>query len=300
MASTIWKGYLTFGMISVPVRLYAAARTERISFHMLHRKCGTRIRQQLWCPLDKEVVDRKDIVKGHEIEDGRYVLVEPEDLEKIEPESARTIDVLEFVKEEELDPVYLDASYYLVPEEPGEKAYYLLQNVLDDLGVDGVAKLVMHQREHIVVIRPAMGGMMLHTIFYEDEVRKVEEYGEPGKGVKVTDKELEMGRTFVKALQAKFDPARYHDQYRANVEKMLEEKAKGEAVTEVPKSAPVPVMDLMAALKASLAATRGEEVEEQPKVEDGHGKGRHRPTRKRTHESHEDFKSRGSSKAHKR
>lgn len=284
MASTIWKGYLTFGMISVPVRLYAAARSETISFHMLHEKCGSRIKQQLWCPVDEEIVQRKDIVKGYEIDEGTYVTVDEKDLEKIQPESARTIDVLEFVPAKELDAMYLDTSYFLVPDEAGTKAYYLLQSVLEEMDVEGVARLVMHQREHIVAVRPSQGGLMLHTLFFEDEVRKVDDFGKRGH-IRVTEKELEMGKTFVKALITKFDPSKYKDEYRAAVEKMLEEKAAGKEITAAPEVKTAPIMDLMAALKASLDQTGDKSP---AKARAAIEKAREQPA----HKSREDFKKR--------
>lgn len=254
MAATIWKGHLTFGLVSVPVRLSAAAREEHISFNMLHKKCGSRIKQQLWCPVDEEVIERKDTVKGHEIADGTYVYVEQEDLEKIEPASSKTIDVQEFVKLEEVDPVYFNTSYYLVPEGAGTRAYHLLKQVLEEAKYVGIARIVLHQREHAVIVRPGMGGIMLHTMYYPDEIRVAEDFGEEaGKaGPTVTKKELEMGEMFVKSLAAKFEPEKYHDQYRKNVETLLKAKAEGQTVTAPEQPTVAPVMDLMAALKASL------------------------------------------------
>lgn len=251
MAATIWKGHLTFGLVSVPVRLHAAAREEHISFNMLHEKCGSRIKQQLYCPVCEKVIERKDTVKGHEIGDGRYVIVEPEDLEKIEPPSSKTIDVQEFVKMEDVDPIYFNTSYYLVPEGAGTKAYYLLLRVLEDSKYVGIARIVMHQREHVVVVRPGMGGIMLHTIYYENEIRKVEDFGED-RDVSIGKKELEMGEMFIKSLSAKFEPDKYFDQYQKNVETLLAAKARGKSVTAPEQPTVAPVMDLMAALKASL------------------------------------------------
>lgn len=300
MASTLWKGFLSFGMISVPVRLYAAARPETISFHMLHRACNTRVRQQLWCPVDEVVIDRKDTVKGYEIDDGRWVVVEPSDLEKIEPPAARTIDVLEFVPQDELDPVWLDASYWMVADEAGEKAYRLLAQVLAELRLDGVARLVMHQREHIVIVRPSDGGLMLHTAFHADEVRKVEGWGESKDASPLDERELEMGRMFVKALQGRFDPSRYPDRYRQSVRRMIEEKVKGEAVTEAPKAAPVPVYDLMAALKASLQnlpAKDGEPSKVSSPDEAAPAGARKGASRSSGRAPHEDFKPRARPRA---
>src|SRR5204863_7043012 len=140
MAASVWTGYLTFGLISLPVRLYSGARGTRVSFHMLHRDDNTRIKTQLYCPADERVVERSEIVKGYEYRKGEYVIVEPEEIRKIEPKTSKAMEILEFVKTDEVDPIYFEASYYLVPEEGGRKPYALLQKALDDSGYLGVAK----------------------------------------------------------------------------------------------------------------------------------------------------------------
>jgi DNA end-binding protein Ku len=268
MAATIWKGYLTFGLISVPVRIYAAARTERIEFHLIHEKCGTRIKQQIYCPHCKKVVDRKELVKGHELDNGKFVVIEPGELDKVAPESSRAIEVMSFVHMDDVDPIYLDTSYYLVPEEEGEKAYYLLQKAMEDSGYAGVARLTMHEREHVVVVRPAMGGLVLHTIFYARDVRKVEGFGNKSRA-RLSDKELDMAKTFVKSLAGDFKLDQYEDTYRENVEKLIAAKAKGHTIEVEVTEAPKPALDLMAALKASLEQGK---KSEQPETSQPHPK----------------------------
>ena len=179
MASSVWSGYLTFGLISMPVRLFSGARGNHISFHMLHRDDNTRIKQQLWCPHDERVVERSEIVKGYEYRKGEYVIIEPEEIKKIEPKTAKAMEILEFVKASEVDPIYFESSYFLTPEEAGRRPYALLAKALEETEYVAIAKLTMHNREYTVFLRPYKGGMMLHTMYYKDEVRDLENFGRP-------------------------------------------------------------------------------------------------------------------------
>src|SRR5690348_4689432 len=172
MAASVWTGYLTFGLISMPVRLFSGARGTCISFHMLHRDDNTRVKQQLYCPSDEKVIDRSEIVKGYEFRKGEYVVVEPAEIKKIEPKTAKTMEILEFVKQEEIDPVYFESSYYLAPDEAGRKPYTLLSRAMKETGFVAIAKLAMHNREYTVFLRPYEQGLMLHTMFYEEEIRE--------------------------------------------------------------------------------------------------------------------------------
>lgn len=252
MAATLWKGHLTFGLISVPVKMFAAARTESVSFNQIHGACGSRIKQLTHCPTCDRTVERKELLKGYEIESGRYILVDEAELEKMTPPSGKTLEVQSFVKLEEVDPVYFNTSYYLVPDgAAGEKAYYLLMLALKNAAYAGIARLTLHQREHIVIVRPALDGLMLHTLYYSDEVRKVEEYGHPEK-VQVSEKELELAAMFINALAAPFDASEHRDHYRENVLQMITARAAGQEVTLPPAAPRAPIMDLMAALKASI------------------------------------------------
>ena len=165
MAASVWSGYLTFGLISMPVRLFSAARGGRVEFHMLHRDDHVRIKQQLYCPQDQRVVTRDEIVKGYEYGKGEYVVIEPADIRKIEPKTTKAMEILEFVKSSEIDPVYFESSYYLVPEEAGERPYALLTRALEDSEYVAIAKLSMHNPEYTVFLRPMNNGLMLHTMY---------------------------------------------------------------------------------------------------------------------------------------
>jgi DNA end-binding protein Ku len=251
MATSVWKGFLTFGLVSIPIRLFSAARGERISLNQLHKVCNSRIKMPLFCPTCDRMVERSEIVKGYEYEKDQYVLFNEDELDKIEPESARTMEILEFVKIDEVDPLYFDASYYVTPEDEGKKAYQLLLEALGETGYCAIAKLSMHQREHIVIIRPRAEGMTLHTMFYQNEIREVAEYGGKNK-VEVKAAEKKLAVQLIESLAATFEPQKYHDEYQQSMKGLIEAKQKGQEVAEVTHAKLAPVIDLMDALKKSI------------------------------------------------
>ncbi len=253
MATSVWKGYLTFGLISIPIRLFSAARTERISLNQLHNVCKTRIRMPLYCPHCEKQVPRNEIVKGYEYEKDQYVLFNEEELDKIEPQSARSMEILEFVKVVEIDPLYYDASYYVTPEDEGKKAYQLLLAAMEESGYAAIAKLTMHQREHIVVVRPRANGMTLHTMYYTNEIREVAEYGQSDKSAEPKPQEKKLAEQLIESLAAKFEPEKYKDQYQESMRGLIEAKQQGQEVAEAPHPKLAPVIDLMEALKKSIA-----------------------------------------------
>ncbi|MGH9647077.1 MAG: Ku protein [Bryobacteraceae bacterium] len=251
MASSVWSGYLTFGLISMPVRLFSGARSSGISFNQLHRTDHQRVKQQLICSADGQVLERSDIVKGFEYRKGEYVIVEPEEIKKIEPQTAKTMEILEFVKSEEVDPVYFESSYYMMPEEAGRRPYALLTKALEESEYVAIAKLTMHNREYTVFLRPHKGGLMLHTMYYKEEVREVEGFGAPD--VEIKDAEIKVAHQLIEALADEWDPDKFHDEFQDNLKKLIETKLEGGTVqaVEQPKKL-APVVDLMAALKESL------------------------------------------------
>lgn len=237
----------------MPVRLYSGARSEHVSFHMLHRDDLSRIKQQLYCPVDDRVVERSEIVKGYEYRKGEYVVVEPDELKKIEPKTAKAMEILEFVKADEIDPIYFESSYYLLPEEAGKRPYALLHKALEESGYLGIAKLTMHNREYTVFLRPHDGGIMLHTMYYQNEIREVEHFGETDQELKAA--EVKIANQLIQALAADWQPEKYQDTFQENVKRLIKARLEGEEVEEVEKPRPKPVVDLMAALKQSLAQT---------------------------------------------
>ncbi|HXF14310.1 MAG TPA: Ku protein [Terriglobales bacterium] len=256
MAASVWSGYLTFGLISIPVRLFSGARSSGISFHQLHRDDLTRVKQQLICPLENKVLDRSEIVKGYEYRKNEYVVVEPEEIKQIEPKTAKNMEIIEFVKTSEVDPVYFDSSYYMMPEEAGRRPYALLTKALEESEYVGIAKLTMHNREYTVFLRPHEGGLMLHTMYYEEEVRKVEGFGAPDVDLK--DAEVKVAHQLIEALAAEWEPEKFKDDFQENLKNLIQTKLEGGKIAEVEKPKKIaPVVDLMAALKQSLAQMEG-------------------------------------------
>jgi DNA end-binding protein Ku len=253
MASSTWKGYLSFGLLSIPIRLFTAARGERISLNQLHEVCHSRIKMPLFCPTCDRKVERSEIIKGYEYEKDQYVLFSEEDLDKMEPESARAMEILEFVKVEEIDPLYYDASYYLTPEDEGKKAYSLLLKAMEESGYAAIAKVTMHQREHIVVIRPRAEGMTLHTMFYQSEIREVAEFSHQDK-VEPKDAEKKLATQLIESLAAPFEPEKYRDEYQESMKAMIAAKQKGQEVAATVHPQRAPVIDLMDALRKSINA----------------------------------------------
>ncbi|MGA3016795.1 MAG: Ku protein [Bryobacteraceae bacterium] len=254
MASSVWKGHLTFGLVSFPIRLFSAARSETISFNLLHKDDHSRIRQVTYCQAEDKPVPRSELVKGYEYEKDHYVEIEDEDIKKVAPKTAKVMEILEFVKGGDVDPVYLESSYYVAPDEGGEKPYALLFQALRESSYYGVAKVAMHNREHIVILRPGAKGILSHTMYYQDEIRQVEEFRTDTSLVK--DKELAMAKMLISSLEAEFEPQKYHDDYRKNLQKMIEDKIEGRKVVATPETHIAPVIDIMEALKKSLAEKR--------------------------------------------
>jgi DNA end-binding protein Ku len=264
MAVSIWKGSITFGLVSIPIRLYAAARSKRTPLHQLHNKCHTRLKQPLFCPTCNRSVERSEVIKGYEYEKGQYVLIEPGEIKKITPASAQTMDILAFVDESQVDPIYFDSSFLAVPEPPGAKAYRLLIKALEDTNRMGVAKLTMHQREYTVFLRPRKHGLTLHTMFYSNEIATVAEYGKY-EDTKLNPQEVKLAEQLVQSLAADFNPREYRDVFQERLDALIEAKLKGRSIAASPEVPRAPVIDIMQALKKSLAATSKHE-EARPEV----------------------------------
>jgi DNA end-binding protein Ku len=234
--------------------LYSAARSESISFNQLHKHDGSRVKQVLYCQAEDKPIPRSEIVKGYEYEKDRYVVIEDEEVKKVAPQTAKVMEILEFVKAEQVDPIYLETSYYMAPDEAGEKPYALLFDALKKTGYAGVAKIAMHNREHIVILRPGANGVLMHTMYYNHEIRKVDEFRTDLSLVK--EKELALATNLIEALAGDFDASKYHDSYRDNLLRMIEAKKEGQEVVATPEPQQAKVIDIMEALKASLAMAK--------------------------------------------
>jgi DNA end-binding protein Ku len=253
MASTVWKGYISFGLVSVPVRLYAAAREEHVSFNQIHEVCGSRIKQQIFCPTCNRVVERSELAKGYQVDRDAYVLVSNDELKTLEAASTEAMEITQFVNLSEVDPIYFQSSYYSAPEDPGRRAYALLLQAMEKLNVAAIAKVTLHAREQIVLMRPYHNGIVLHTLYFAAEVREVAEYGKT-ENMTLQKPEIQLAEQFIEQLKAGFNPEQYKDQYQDRVLALVETKRAGQVVAGQPEKVKLaPVIDLMEALKKSIA-----------------------------------------------
>lgn len=254
MPHSIGSGTISFGLVSIPVKFYTAASSQAVSFNQLHAKCGSRIKQQLFCPVCNEKVERSDLVKGYEFAKDQYVQLTEEELKALEGDASKTIDIAEFVPLPNVDPIYFEKTYYLGPDKGGDKAYRLLASAMAKTDRVAVAKFVMRGKESLVLIRPAQDGLMLHTMYFADEVRN---FGEIDKGAsaKIKDGEMDLAVKLVEDLSnTEFKPEQYQDEYRLRVLDLVNMKVEGKEVTAAaPEVQHAQVIDLMEALKESLA-----------------------------------------------
>ena len=259
MPRPIWSGSISFGLVNVPVKLFTAVRKKTVRFHQLHAADGARIQQRRVCSVDGEEVPFEDIAKGYELYPGQYVLIEPEELDSLDPEATQTIDIEDFVDLSEVDPLYYDASYYLVPDARGAKAYRLLLDAMRNSGRVGIARVVMRTKQYLCAVRPVGEALVLTTMNFADEVVGQEEVeGLPGPQ-EAGERELKMAEALIDSLSTGWQPDKYEDTYRERVLALIEAKAEGQELVTQPAAAPTaPVIDLMAALEASLAQSRGE------------------------------------------
>jgi DNA end-binding protein Ku len=284
---SLGSGTISFGLVSIPIRMYTAASSAGVSFHMLHAKCGSRIKMQQFCPVCNEVVDRSALVRGYEFAKDQYVRFTDEELKTLEGEASKVIDISEFVPLPMVDPIYFEKTYYLGPDKGGEKAYRLLADAMAKTDRVALAKFVMRGKESLVLIRPAQNGLMLHTMYFADEVR---DFGEVDKGqsAKIREGELELALRLIDELSHdEFKPERYEDEYRQRVLEVVNQKVEGKEVTAAaPEVQRAQVIDLMDALKQSLAKRGGAEgaraapVEKRPPVKAKRGAASDKPASK--------------------
>ena len=264
MPRSIWNGVISFGMVSIPVKLYTATQSKDISFHLLHKECNTRLQQLRWCPTHERAVEWSEVARGYEYARDEHVILTEEDFEKLPLPSKQTVELSAFVKAEEIDPVYYEKSYYLEPDAKGIKPFALLMTALREKGLTGIAKIAVRNKEQLCALRPMDGTLILETLFYPDEIR-VEKTELPD--VKISEKELEMAYTLIDLLSEEFEPEKYKDEYREALMKVIEAKLEGEELPEVAAAGPAKVTDIMSALRASVEAAKkrkkGDEDEEE-------------------------------------
>lgn len=261
MPRPIWTGSISFGLVNVPVKLFSATESHTVRFHQFERGTGERVRQKRVAAQSGHEVPYEDVVKGYEVASGEHVIVEPDELEAVEPKKTRSIDIEDFIDLDAVDPVYFQKTYHLAPaNEAAAKPYELLRRTMTDADRVGVARFVMRSKEYLAAIRPADGVLVLETMFFADEVRdpaEISELGYVDDDIELRDRELAAAAQLVESLTAEWDPSRYEDTYRARVLELIEQKAAGESVvTETPEEPPQ-VIDLMAALERSVNEAKG-------------------------------------------
>jgi DNA end-binding protein Ku len=275
MARAIWSGAISFGLVNVPVKLYTATSPKSVRFHQLSAKTGARIKQKRVDASTGEEVAYEDIVKGYELSPDRYVMIEPEELEALDPQATRTIDIEEFVDLAEIDPIYYDHSYYLAPTAGGAKAYRLLLDAMREAGKVGLGRVVIRSKQQLCALRPTGQVLALTTMLFGDEVLPADRLDELDAiaEAQASERELRMAEQLIDSLSAEFEPEKFHDEYRERVLELIEAKASGQPIeAPAPQDEPAAAPDLMAALEASLAAVRAEEEPAKPKRAAAKGK----------------------------
>jgi DNA end-binding protein Ku len=265
MPRAIWTGAISFGLVTVPVKLYSAVNRKTVRFHQLSGKTRTRVQQKRVDTETGEELEYQELLKGYELGPERYVVVTPEELDTLAPEKTKTIDIEDFVELSQIDPIYYDHPYYLAPGNGGAKPYSLLLSAMEATSKVAIARVVIRSKEQLVAIRPVAGVLAMATMLFADEVLSpegIEDMPDPAK-LKASARELEIAKQLVDSLASDFEPERYHDTYREQVLELIERKAQGEEITvQAPAEAPrEPTPDLMSALKASLEAVRAHDAD---------------------------------------
>jgi DNA end-binding protein Ku len=257
---TIWNGSISFGLVSIPIGLAIATQRSDVAFRTLHRECGTPIKQKRYCPFHERDVEADELVKGWEVSKGEFVLVEEEDLESVALQRSQSIEILRFVKLEEVDPVYFDRTYYLAPASAAaqRRPYVLLLRAMQESGMAAIGKFVLWGKENLCLIRPIGDTLALETLFFAEDVRSRAEVEEAVAETEVKDPELDLARQVIESLVGEFDAEEFENEYRRDLRAMLEAKLAGEEITRPEPVPEAPVVDLMEALRKSVAETKGQ------------------------------------------
>jgi DNA end-binding protein Ku len=257
MARAMWKGAIQFGLVTIPVKLYLATESRAgVSFNMLHEKDLSRIQMKIWCPEDEEIISRSETVKGFEYAPDQYVVITDEDLEKLPLKTVRSIEIEQFVERDDAQEHvrFVKQSYYLEPDKVGRKAFSLLRSVLAEKGLSAICKVVIKDREALASLDPFDETLILSTLYWPDEIRSVKELDVPADAAEFKPAEMAMAEQLVAAMTRPFDPNNYHDEYREALLQIIEAKVEGRETVEAPVAEPANLVDLMAALQASVAA----------------------------------------------
>jgi DNA end-binding protein Ku len=250
----IWAGTISFGMVSIPVRLYTATQSHDVHFHLLHKADNVRLKNIRWCPKHERAISWEDTVRGYEYAKGKYVAISEDDLEHLPVKTVHSVEISDFVKLEDVDPIYYDKAYYLAPEETGIKAFALLRQALEETGRAAVAKVAIRDKENLCLVRPYEGVLSMETMLYANEIRSTKEI--EADHAKVSPKELQMAVSLIENLSDTFDPESYGDEYQQALKKVIKAKVEGAPLPEAPAAKEGKVVDLMEALRASIEQTK--------------------------------------------
>lgn len=256
MMHTMWKGSISFGLVHIPIKLYSATENKDIKLRMIHKECNSPIKYERTCPVCNKEVENNEIVKGYEYEPGKFVLLDAEDFEKLEQEQTKSVEIIDFVKLAEIDPIYFNRSYFIGPNENGQKAYTLLKQAMEQSGKIGVAKITIRSKQHLAVVRVYKTVLVLETIYFPDEVRNVDQVPSIPEALELTKKEMDTAIQLIEQLTTPFEPEKYTDDYRNALTELIQGKITGNEV-KITKDAPkANVVDLMDALQASIDQTK--------------------------------------------
>lgn len=270
---TMWKGSISFGLVNIPIKMFAATEDRDIHFKYIHNKCKTPIKNERVCPTCNEKVTPNDIVRGYEYEPGHFVIIEDKDIDAVRPATAKTVEILDFVNLKEIDPIYFEKSYYLSPQENGgSKAYNLLRQAMNNTGRIAIARITIRDKQSLAVLRVLKNILILETIFFPDEVRDIKQVPGIPENTSVDERELQMAEQLIENLTAEFKPEKYKDDYREALLAMIHQKIEGEEIVSAPEAPQRNVIDLMAALQASLKRT--EAFRQEAKADSGNKKER--------------------------
>jgi DNA end-binding protein Ku len=258
MPRSIWRGAISFGMVSIPIRLYTATDSKDVSFNMLHKPCHTRIKLQRYCPAEETVIEWGDVERAYEYAKDQYVVLDDADFEKVPVSTTHTIEITSFVSLAEVDPQYYEKAYYIEPEAVGKKPYALLLRTLQETGRVAVAQVSLRQKEQLTLLRPRGNVILMHTMFYPDEVKATDDLALPGEDVTLTEGEMKMAHALVDMLTAEFEPAQYHDNYREQLLAIIEQKVNGQVIAAPAAPQGAKAADLMATLRASIEEAKKE------------------------------------------
>jgi DNA end-binding protein Ku len=263
----IWTGTIAFGMVSIPVRLYSATESHDVHFHLLHKEDNVRLKNIRWCPKDEKPIAWDDTVRGYEYAKGKYVAIDEEDLEHLPMKTVHSVEITDFVKLADVDPIYYDKAYYLAPEETGAKAFSLLRQALEETGRAAVAKVAIRDKENLCLVRPYEGVLSMETMLYANEIRATDDI--KSDGAKLSPKEMQMAISLIENLSNTFDPDRYEDEYQKALKKVINAKVEGAPLPEAPTERGGKVVDLMEALRASIEQTKKKGTAKTPRKQAG-------------------------------